>query len=79
MTLFSKVARIGRIYGQGVRTRECPTVNDFYAYWWESLIIQLNMSHLYESSDLELIEHLFVVVLGIGLNCQIRVTRTGGG
>ena len=37
------------------------------------------MSHLYESSDLELNEHLFVVVLGIGLNCQIRVTRTGGG
>ena len=29
------------------------------------------MSHLYESLDLELFEHL--VVVGIGLNCQIRV------
>ena len=53
-------------------------VNDFNAYWWEKLIIQFNMSHLYESSVLELVEHLFVVV-GIGLNCQIRVSRTGGG
>ena len=49
------------------------SVNDSNAYWWEILIIQFNMSHLYESSALELVEHLFVVV-GIGLNCQIRVT-----
>ena len=53
------------------------SVNDFNAYWWEKLIIQFNMSHLYESSAMELVEHLFLV--GIGLNCQIRVSRTGGG
>ena len=66
MTHFSKVARIGRIYGQGVRTRECPTVNDSNAYWWEILIIQLNMSHLYASSDLELIDSRTSVRGGAG-------------
>ena len=35
------------------------------------------MSH--RTWNLSTVEHLFVVVLGIGLNCQIRVTRTGGG